>query len=621
MVAAATRAPAKRRRTARAAGTASGGQPAPPASSASRARSSTSAASAPPTRTRAAAERPPSGNTATRAASMARVSTPPPVFRGREEETAPSPRSSSATARQATAARGAGTARARPPRSARTTSIAPRTAAVAARRLVFAKRVMQSVLAHWESTPGQGCDEVDGSCCSEDVVTNCGKACGEHGNCTDRSGGFTCACAPGFEANPTGDTPNTRCTPPCLAMSNCSHGEYCATDGGCKSCNQASKTKCDAIDGSCCSVDFLASCRENPAVCNGQTASNGTNLTCPPGPCYPANPCGDSTANVCDSLHDQCSEDGNGVDYGPILCSFVAGYTNKVCFKYGPASPRTACQSAADCEQFSSPLYPATCEPVLYSPCVGVPCNVPKSLKNGMVVNGSTSPFPGQPVTFECDDGYELRGLPTVQCKTDGSYVVPACEGRKCTPPLSSDSLSVSGGGGHYPGRKVTFSCKPGYTANEGSKLQANCETTGTYQTPVCSLQKCDPGYEPNEHRTECVQCGTNQYSSSGVACQDCPEQNVINSEKSTCTPCAAGQGPTEDRLNCTTCAGATYSIMGNCTPCAFPNVVDEAHTTCNRCSTGRAPNSGRTACNVCAAGRYSSFGVECQECESPRVV
>eukprot|EP01047_Picozoa_sp_COSAG01_P018071 COSAG01_NODE_971_length_12373_cov_114.625957_3_plen_2066_part_00 len=478
------------------------------------------------------------------------------------------------------------------------------------------------------SNCGNDCDEVSGSCCSAAFIAKCGGSpCGEHGNCTDRGNTFECACDAGFEAHQgplKGCNPSERCVPPCRTMSDCSFGEYCAQNGKCQGCDQVTKTKCDAIDNSCCSVEFLASCRDNPHVCNEQIDAKGMAVPCPDdsplrGPCCPTNPCGNSTANVCDSSHDKCAEDGNGkirIDYGVIHCSCAAGYTNKFCaddYYDTMYVPRTPCLSDDDCETSNCHQFP-------HLPCEGLPCSVPEdeAVTNGRVVRGTSHPYPGESVKFECDDGYEMDGMSTATCDTRGRYTVPTCRGKKCVPPSLTNGLVASGGGGRYPGKDITFDCKQGYTMR-GPKM-SKCDTTGNYRLPTCDLQQCDPGHEPNTDQTACQRCAPNYFSPSGFECQKCEHPRVVGNQNSTCEPCRAGQGPSPDHTGCISCSGTNYSITGTCIDCAKPNIVDEGFTRCRACEPGKAPNEDRTKCDNCAAGTYSTHGVECELCERPRV-
>eukprot|EP01052_Picozoa_sp_SAG31_P071815 SAG31_NODE_30754_length_376_cov_1.184116_1_plen_69_part_01 len=69
-----------------------------------------------------------------------------------------------------------------------------------------------------------------------------------------------------------------------------------------------------------------------------------------------------------------------------------------------------------------------------------------------------------------------------------------------------------------------------------------------------------------------------------------------MNDDKTTCLPCQAGQGPSEEDVpTCIACTGATFSTIGVCQPCEAPNIVEDSFQTCRACGAGEAPNAERT--------------------------
>ena len=122
-----------------------------------------------------------------------------------------------------------------------------------------------------------------------------------------------------------------------------------------------------------------------------------------------------------------------------------------------------------------------------------------------------------------------------------------------------------------------------------------------------CLQNPCTKGY----------MCGYMQYS---LSCALCPA-GTVSTDGISCAACTAGHGPSVDQASCVACVGTTYSIVGQCLDCALPNVVDSGHQSCTACAAGKKPSANQDACVSCVGATYSAFGIECSECEAPRVV
>ena len=118
-----------------------------------------------------------------------------------------------------------------------------------------------------------------------------------------------------------------------------------------------------------------------------------------------------------------------------------------------------------------------------------------------------------------------------------------------------------------------------------------------------------DSDYEPPSWYAGSVMVDETLTSSAG--CQDvCAETHGCDfwsyeweeSGGTSCTPCAAGTGPNDERSGCTACVGTTFSTVGVCQACDAPNIVDDAHQTCSACAPGEEPNVNRTSCVATAA-------------------
>ena len=62
----------------------------------------------------------------------------------------------------------------------------------------------------------------------------------------------------------------------CTKPSDCPAQQYCDDDKNCYRCSYISSSKCDAIDGNCCSAAFRQQCTSNPHGCSGPPPPPGT---------------------------------------------------------------------------------------------------------------------------------------------------------------------------------------------------------------------------------------------------------------------------------------------------------------------------------------------------------
>jgi len=103
----------------------------------------------------------------------------------------------------------------------------------------------------------------------------------------------------------------------------------------------------------------------------------------------------------------------------------------------------------------------------------------------------------------------------------------------------------------------------------------------------------CEDGSEPNF-----LQDG----------CQNCPSGRAMlsidgNGTSGTCQPCANGQHPSTDRVQCVLCENGTYSTGDSC----------------RQCELGWEVNSQKAGCAPCTLGKYSPDGIKCIRCPPRR--
>ncbi|XP_070563038.1 LOW QUALITY PROTEIN: sushi, von Willebrand factor type A, EGF and pentraxin domain-containing protein 1-like [Ptychodera flava] len=123
--------------------------------------------------------------------------------------------------------------------------------------------------------------------------------------------------------------------------------------------------------------------------------------------------------------------------------------------------------------------------------CHLISCGLPYTIENGEY-NGEEFTF-GSSVTYQCHEGYELKGSQLVRCLENGLWTQePTCTPVLCKPleEIQHANAVISG---HTYGGTVSYTCERGYTLNGDTErvCQANGEWGGT--PPVCEVVTCGP--------------------------------------------------------------------------------------------------------------------------------
>ncbi|KFZ54620.1 Complement receptor type 1, partial [Podiceps cristatus] len=131
--------------------------------------------------------------------------------------------------------------------------------------------------------------------------------------------------------------------------------------------------------------------------------------------------------------------------------------------------------------------------------CKMVRCKNPE-VKNGRRLSGlGTEHTYKNTVTFECDPGYLLNGSSIVTCEADNTWKppLPTCDPIYCGPaphfPFAEGERAA--GSSSLAGTKLTYRCKPGYTAASGKSSVVTCLSDRTWSADpdFCIRQKCPP--------------------------------------------------------------------------------------------------------------------------------
>lgn len=138
----------------------------------------------------------------------------------------------------------------------------------------------------------------------------------------------------------------------------------------------------------------------------------------------------------------------------------------------------------------------------------------------------------GTMVSYRCEPGYELLGIPVLVCQEDGTWngTAPSCISIECDLPVAPENGFL-----HFTqttmGSAAQYSCKPGHVL-EGSHLRLclqNKQWSGT--VPRCEVISCS---KPNPLGNGSIK--GNDYSYLGVLHYECDSGYVLNgTEKRAC--------------------------------------------------------------------------------------
>ena len=187
--------------------------------------------------------------------------------------------------------------------------------------------------------------------------------------------------------------------------------------------------------------------------------------------------------------------------------------------------------------------------------CEIVQCPVPEDIENGFLIAQSIA-F-GSVITYACNTGYLLNGIPERSCGADGQWSgqKPTCNPVNCGPPDDVPHATITGEE-HTFGQRVTYTCDLGY-ARKGAANRL-CQSDGTWQRPLplCLRVKCPvPEEIPNGrfegssffyNDTIQYECNTG-YSLEGAAFLACQSNGSWSHSTPSCQIINCGEPPSTD--------------------------------------------------------------------------
>ncbi|XP_042655849.1 complement receptor type 1-like isoform X2 [Tyto alba] len=131
--------------------------------------------------------------------------------------------------------------------------------------------------------------------------------------------------------------------------------------------------------------------------------------------------------------------------------------------------------------------------------CKVVRCKNPE-VKNGKKLSGfGTEHTYKNSVTFECKPGYLLNGSNVVTCEAENTWKppLPTCDPIFCgpAPHFPFAELTSTVGNSSLAETKLSYRCKPGYTAASGKTSVVTCliDKTWSADPDFCIRQQCTP--------------------------------------------------------------------------------------------------------------------------------
>ena len=124
--------------------------------------------------------------------------------------------------------------------------------------------------------------------------------------------------------------------------------------------------------------------------------------------------------------------------------------------------------------------------------CERVSCGTLPSLKHGTVI-GDSFTFTDK-VTYECNEGFVLRGTNVRVCQEDASWSdsSPYCDIKNCTKPKGPSNGRVRLSGLFY-GSTANIVCDPGFRLDGDRNLNCNAEGVWDKEMPYCWPVICPP--------------------------------------------------------------------------------------------------------------------------------
>uniref|UniRef100_A0A2K5RP01 E-selectin n=1 Tax=Cebus imitator TaxID=2715852 RepID=A0A2K5RP01_CEBIM len=242
----------------------------------------------------------------------------------------------------------------------------------------------------------------------------------------------------------------------------------------------------------------------------------------------------------------------------------------KLALCYTAACTNTSCSVHGECVETIN-NYTCKCAPGFSGlKCEQVvECDALTNPANGFVeCFQSPGSFPWNTTcTFDCEEGFELMGAPSLRCTSSGNWdnEKPMCKAVTCRaiPEPQNGSVTCS----HSPAGEFTFNSSCNFTCEEGFMLQGpaqvECTTQGTWtpQIPVCEAVRCDAVHQLPRGMVRCAHSPLGEFTYKSSCAFSCEEGFELHG--STRLECTSQGQWTQEVPSCQVVKCSSLAVLG----------------------------------------------------------
>ncbi|XP_039340369.1 complement factor H-like isoform X2 [Mauremys reevesii] len=134
--------------------------------------------------------------------------------------------------------------------------------------------------------------------------------------------------------------------------------------------------------------------------------------------------------------------------------------------------------------------------------CVEMPCTGVPNIINAQIEDREKHSYkPGETVRYQCHPGFTISGPSEVTCKAGKWSTQPVCKDATCSAPRKVPNADIVNDkeGRYLPGDRVQYKCREGFESMELNYVI--CEDGEWSQPPICKDMRCGPAPEISDGR------------------------------------------------------------------------------------------------------------------------
>uniref|UniRef100_A0A674K876 p-selectin n=1 Tax=Terrapene triunguis TaxID=2587831 RepID=A0A674K876_9SAUR len=171
---------------------------------------------------------------------------------------------------------------------------------------------------------------------------------------------------------------------------------------------------------------------------------------------------------------------------------------------YQASCQRSSCSQRGECVETIG-NYSCDCYPGFYGP----ECEHGEGSRTGTLGEGALHPLGefsyNSTCKFQCQEGFELQGLDTLQCLASGNWTAAAPECAVLATPGRGRLNCTHWHGDFTYNSTCTFSCEMGFVRNGSETLACTALGQWTVRPPLCEAVKCPVLDSPGRGRLNCT--------------------------------------------------------------------------------------------------------------------